>query len=1306
MPARAPCRGRYTFDDYNPDGPEGVLSAEAYLLCPTDACWLPLRPSGSPPTPRSLHSAVLLERGGDGSSGRSDGGVHHVAIFGGWGIAEMSAETTPWVALKQISSATYLNDLHLLALHSHLPGAAQWSSIRPPGPSPTPRCGASLIASCDGGILLFGGHDADGCVSRPHLDVLMLPGVAVRTAVAATATRGLQTNGGAHTPEAAQEFAALTVLSGLDGAGGGAAGHHKDADVAATSRDGGDGCYDPNYLCDGLRLVHGSPDGALAGRSASIGIESLLASQSGATVGTDGYAMSADTQGMDVASAGIGGSALGWVCHDVTGEPPPPAARLAAVAVSGAVMLLVPPPAGVRPGEALLGANDEAGVSIFVCAADGYSDAEYKSGPFQRMRRRDHVVLEIASAVDGGDRPAGSSASPAAPNTTASQGDRLSKYKYLRAPTKPGKGSGRRTHPSHLPIVKRLMPQRPRQELVSSGMPMAEWVKYFNAWKAAPVVASFGAAHHTERAPFELAAAGATRSATDRHLVEMTIEQGLIAKKEEARELALDYHVPARRLIPAKNAAFASSTPRVEPLPSSRRLVPAPTAYSPRIVLPPTEDELLAAEEARSAIEARLFLLPQAKKMRDKPPPSASSRGVGGSGPPLTRSASPPPMDSVPVGGGSSAAGGVKGGATSGEPFLTPPEETDPVELRPPPYFAVPPPVSVGPAAYLPRLTRDGNGLFELARPAGEPTTRPLRADDRLPHASFASSSPRLLPLEGVLTSRVAHPSASRARGPAAKRTVQPTRRPTSQPNYGRRHVAPARAPPTTPAVVEPLEFDGVWMAADGGVDGSSEHVARREAAARQIQARARGRRARAPSSAPYDGACAPRSVTVCVRIFIDAADTFAALPQLEVAVTDAGATSVNIDGAEGGCDGATIALHEGACNAFDAARPQTAPAQFASQGLTQCDPNEDDDEEVTAAKQLVELDEADAPVRETPSPSTSRHRAEWLESLAVPRWRVDSVSADGTSIELGPVFDARMLPPSTSATDARLAAPCTRSATRQPLSRTPRPTPAPEPPASRPKETSRGGFGGREARFTPAVDHAASRPRTPIGTPRALRNSQRLDNAAAALKLTPAEAAAAARARALALTLAMKPRTPLLSMPHAATRAYANAVPSATRPATSRPGLVTHTSSSDRANNHGQRGSSDQSRAALYHAHTPPVSARPIMSAPKSRLARGGGNWAADSWMMQPEGIRPELPLPSGRLAKASYNEAPGPGAYDALDLIGSGRDPGWSMSGRPRDELALATTALGSRHLSLRRTTIETTPQSQRKPAVSMDS
>ena len=58
--------GGYAVDKVQPNGPEGLLTSQAVLMRPAHTRWLPLKPTGMPPTPRAMHGAVLLC--GDGES--------------------------------------------------------------------------------------------------------------------------------------------------------------------------------------------------------------------------------------------------------------------------------------------------------------------------------------------------------------------------------------------------------------------------------------------------------------------------------------------------------------------------------------------------------------------------------------------------------------------------------------------------------------------------------------------------------------------------------------------------------------------------------------------------------------------------------------------------------------------------------------------------------------------------------------------------------------------------------------------------------------------------------------------------------------------------------------------------------------------------------------------------------------------------------------------------------------------------------------------------------------------------------------
>lgn len=168
--------GGYSVDEYMPDGPEGALSNEAFLLRPAEESWLKLTPTGSPPTPRALHAAALLTaNAGDGEE--HAGPLLRVCVFGGWGLQAVEA-----TASARIASARYMADLFLLTFDPAVEGACGWTQLRPSGVAPTPRAGAAAVATTDGGVLIFGGHDDQGAVSTDCLELCALPGKAMRFA--------------------------------------------------------------------------------------------------------------------------------------------------------------------------------------------------------------------------------------------------------------------------------------------------------------------------------------------------------------------------------------------------------------------------------------------------------------------------------------------------------------------------------------------------------------------------------------------------------------------------------------------------------------------------------------------------------------------------------------------------------------------------------------------------------------------------------------------------------------------------------------------------------------------------------------------------------------------------------------------------------------------------------------------------------------------------------------------------------------------------------------------------------------------
>lgn len=440
--------GGYAVDGMEPDGPEGMLTMDCFLLKPSSASWRPLVPAGVAPSPRSLHSAVLLStafanyprareqewhaadgglfsrRGAGGIGG--GGGPLRIAVFGGWGL---EYEAAPW---KHLQSATYLNSLHLLTLDPAVEGRCEWSTIRPPGPPPVPRCGAALLTSSEGGVLLIGGHTNEGCVSAPHLDMLALSGEAMRTAERAARAHACEQSSaellaGQHSPSLASlgataaEPSRPSSASAMAGAEGGTAADGTCSAHCSASREGShamsmtesretsraqsasqrsDRCSSTGgsqgaatsqlatsqggtastaaEADDGgprLQLVAGSVEGDESGWSTDLLLASCRAFRSRAHDEGKGDIIEPRAADAD--------DGLRWTRPDSTGEAPPAAARMAAVAMDDHVLVLVPPPAGHTSGETQLGPNDEPGTSLFVLAGDGIEPAEL----LQRFKR-------------------------------------------------------------------------------------------------------------------------------------------------------------------------------------------------------------------------------------------------------------------------------------------------------------------------------------------------------------------------------------------------------------------------------------------------------------------------------------------------------------------------------------------------------------------------------------------------------------------------------------------------------------------------------------------------------------------------------------------------------------------------------------------------------------------------------------------------------------------------------------------------------------------------------------------------------
>ena len=338
--------GGYRTDHQQPDGPEGIFTFEAFLLRPVGGRWLPLTPTGCSPSPRALHSAALLCDGGRHPRGRP----LRVAVFGGWGLPSGEAPP-PW---KHMSIAEHLCDLHLMTLDPMVKGACDWVTLQPPGPPPRPRAAASLIASTDGGLLLFGGHDLHGGVSEPSMDMVCLSGSALRAAETATQSE---------------------------------VGGPRQSRLAAA----GDDQAEPAVLFtpeDDPRLV--SLAGSIDAEPGTWATE-LMTSSCRAFGGLGGpTTIVAEAFGAEDAT--VPPPLLQWMRPDAAGEAPPGCSRMVAIGMGDHVLLLVPPAAGVRKGEVERGPADELGTALFVLVGDGANPGDVQAR-FERRREKPQGLL-------------------------------------------------------------------------------------------------------------------------------------------------------------------------------------------------------------------------------------------------------------------------------------------------------------------------------------------------------------------------------------------------------------------------------------------------------------------------------------------------------------------------------------------------------------------------------------------------------------------------------------------------------------------------------------------------------------------------------------------------------------------------------------------------------------------------------------------------------------------------------------------------------------------------------------------------
>ena len=373
--------GGYGVDAYHPHAAEGLLTMDVALMRPTDASWLGLQPSGTPPTGRSLHSATLLNEGHlhghDFTRGRS---ALRVAVFGGWGL---EADAAPW---KHLMSANYLNDLHLLTLDPSIGGKCDWVTLRTAGSLPVPRCAAALIPSRDGGVLLLGGHTWEGPVSDPDMDVIGLSAQAVHAAEVAGREDTLKDApiaalGSSCTPTPAPDTSPVPFSEQVRPCQKSLA--SADHDVPERQH-----CQQTAAKREDTHNSQGAHASTPVLTTSRARLVAIAGSVYGGDAGWTTDLMAKSCRAFRDASAGDSKSQhLQWARPSNAGDPPPAAARMAAFALDDHVVVLIPPPPSKKKGICLNGANDEPGASIFILVGDG-GDPAALQGRFTRRRTR------------------------------------------------------------------------------------------------------------------------------------------------------------------------------------------------------------------------------------------------------------------------------------------------------------------------------------------------------------------------------------------------------------------------------------------------------------------------------------------------------------------------------------------------------------------------------------------------------------------------------------------------------------------------------------------------------------------------------------------------------------------------------------------------------------------------------------------------------------------------------------------------------------------------------------------------------
>lgn len=438
--------GGFAVDSYAPEQLEGLLTASTFLMRPHDARWLELLPAGTPPTARALHSAVLLAdvTGGAAADAASSPNMR-VAIFGGFGLEGegRGEQVAPW---RQLRSAKYLDDLHVLTLSPSPDGRlCHWVALKPPGPRPMSRAGSTLLASRDGGVLLFGGHTANGCVSEPYLDVIGLSGCGLRAAEAAAKQEARPVadphsrvpsigpiNGKVESrtwtpraPPSSPTFDApmATVVSTVVHKGGPWSRRNAAAAgapiLSAVGRPEVSAVLGVGSLSEEeeTSVRKGAPSAEVTSsarfleeedprlRTVAGSVEGDVTAWTTDLMSRSCHAFSEDSRGSGVTI--VPKESLEWRRPDAAGYKPAATARMAAVAMDDHVLLFLPPPAADKPGKADLGPEDEPGTALFICMGDGVIPDEVQSR-FCRNAKRGKFVPPGTGAVLPLPQPANS----------------------------------------------------------------------------------------------------------------------------------------------------------------------------------------------------------------------------------------------------------------------------------------------------------------------------------------------------------------------------------------------------------------------------------------------------------------------------------------------------------------------------------------------------------------------------------------------------------------------------------------------------------------------------------------------------------------------------------------------------------------------------------------------------------------------------------------------------------------------------------------------------------------------------------